>query len=201
MKDRVPYSVAAFRRAWLDPSLTIKQIGVRFGLSRSGAGARGLALGLPPRPKRTLAILPVQVVLRMHCLGMSHAAIAEYFGCHWMTVCNTLRRAGASGRGSGRRSSMTADEYRALVAAEERGRVLRAPSTVRDDLLLRLVAADVARRDIARVVGCHISTVSRRARALGAAPRRQGGRGRTPLEAFTDAQLAAAMQREIRNLG
>jgi transposase len=152
----VAYSVAAFRRAWLDPTLSTPEIARRFGIVRSTAVARARALGLPRRCPGSAPVLDdVQraELLRMHALGMSHGAIAEFFGCHWMTVLNCLRRAGAPSRGTGRPSTMTAEEYRAFVEAEERGYRVRTPAEVRDALLLEMVAADVARAEIARVLG------------------------------------------------
>lgn len=194
-----PFTVSAFRRAWNDPRLTQRQIGVMFGCCARQVAARARMLDLPePRPLWR-SMLPPDELRRMHGLGMSYAAIAGALGCHYNTVMIAVRRLGLPSRGNGRRSSMSAERYLALVEAGEDPAVILRSREARDRLLARMVEANVARADIARVVGCHKSSVTRRARALGLPPRVSGGERRTTLAEFRqmliEDRLATGMRR------
>ena len=195
-----PFSVAAFRSAWLDPSLTLDQIGQKFGVHRDAVSKRGQRLGLPPRSPGPRGILPTDELLQMHALGMSHPAIADHFGCHWMTVLNTLRRLKAPSRGKGRRSSMTAGEYRALRDAGQLSRSAT-PAARRDALVVAMTHANVLRADIARATGLNPSSVTKRARKLGVPPRRAGRMQRLTLQDFIDLQMAQVMAKTHRKAG
>lgn len=195
-----PFSITAFRRAWESRDLTLRELAEQMGVSVQTLQARARQFGFGPRApvRRRLLDGHEEEMLRMRALGMSNAAIGEVFGAHWMTVLVQFRRLRAPSRGSGRRGALSAVEYLALrEAGVDPGRAAAA----RDQLLLRMVAADVSRADIARVLGCHKSSVTKRARALGAARRRSGGQRRTTLAEFAEMELGARMARAARRAG
>lgn len=196
MRDR-PFSIAAFRAAWSDPALRLADIAARFQVSRETVRGRARRLGLPPRRRGARASLPVDELRAMAALDMAHGAIADHFGCHWMTVLNARKRLGIPNRSSGRRSSMSAQEYRAMKEAGALDLALAA-SAQRDRLLVAMVQADVSRNEIARALGISAWTVTKRARRLGLPPRRSGGGRRLTLQDFTDLLRARAMAKSIR---
>lgn len=195
-----PFSVAAFRRAWSDPALTNRDIAKMFGVSLATVGKRAQHLRLPCRPAGPKKRVPDSEVLRLHELGMSLEAIGSVLGLHWQTVFYRLKRAGAPSRGSGARSTISAADYLAVAAAGKNPAALAGRREASDELLLRLYRFGVHRREIAQVIGCEITTVSKRARELGAPPRRQGGKPRTLAE-FRESLVAAIWAAEVRRAG
>ena len=192
-------SMAALRAAWLDPRLTTAQIAAQFGIGREAVRRRAAMMGLPQRRRGVNPHLDHDHLLRMHRLGMSHAAIAEVLGCHWMTVFNTLRRLGEPGRPPGQRSGLTAAEYLAQVEAGHDPVAYVMNRDQRNRLVARMWRAGVSRRDIGRVVGLSVWTVTKVARRAGEPPRDPGGFRHTTLAEFRqmliEDRLAAGMRR------
>lgn len=200
MADR-PFSVAAFRRAWADTALSNEDIAAQFGISRAQVSKRASWLQLPARAGGPKKHVSDAHVLRLHELGMAVRDISEVTGLHWQTVRNRLVRLGARSRGIGARSKLSAAAYRAALASGEDPALVVAARSEREKLLLRMVNADVARADIARVLGCHTTTISKWARKLGAKPRKQGGQRRTSLAEFREMMIAERWAAEQRRAG
>lgn len=202
MTDNRPYSVAHLRRLWMDPALTVADIAAELGVSIKTMQARRLRHGLPPRKGSQKPSLPRDELARMLDLGMSYGAIAEVFGCHVQTVNNNVRSHGLPLRGTGRRSRITAQEYREMVAAEARGAKVISPADQRDLMIIEMRLAGVGNGCIARAINASISrddqteterSVKERARILGL-PRRKTGIKPVSLEQFREIKLAQRLR-------
>lgn len=106
------FSVAAFRQAWLNPSLTRIKIGAMFGISSLQTWRRAKALGFPPRkmggrPKQT----PDAFIREAWLAGVAAEEIAKRAGISPDTLYSRLPALGLPLRGQGRRAKMTLMEF------------------------------------------------------------------------------------------
>lgn len=109
------FSVAEFRRAWLNPAMTRPEIGAAFGISDLQCWRRAKDLGLPPRkmggrPKRT----PDTFIRAAWRAGVSSREIAERAGISVDTLYNRLQVLGLALRGAGKKPTLTITEFDAL---------------------------------------------------------------------------------------
>jgi hypothetical protein len=121
-----PFSVAAFKAAWLDESLTRAQIAGMFGVKVVQIWRRAKALGLPARrkggPRKSF---PEAFVRAAWMAGVSSHEIASRAGISNDTLFRSLAGLGLPLRGSGAQPKMTLmefdqDQLRLALAASAR---------------------------------------------------------------------------------
>lgn len=83
---------AKIRAAWLDVSVSATVAAQRIGLSRGGLCKRAQAMGLPARPDGRRPKTNEALLRRLWLAGVPAKDIAALFGCHVLTISQTVRR-------------------------------------------------------------------------------------------------------------
>ena len=87
---RIP--AATIRAAWADLSVSATVAAERIGLSRNALHKRAKRMGLPPRPDGRRPKANERLLRRLWLAGVPAKEIARLFGCHTLTISQTVRR-------------------------------------------------------------------------------------------------------------
>lgn len=113
-----PFSPAAFRRAWLDESLTGKAIARQFGIREMTAHDRAQRLGLPRKPNGSKSLIDRAEFTAMWTARVLREDMARHFACHRDTITRAARRFGLPCHPASRGALVTMDQYREMLLAE-----------------------------------------------------------------------------------
>jgi hypothetical protein len=93
------YSVPAFRQLWLDPSLSLAEIGARLGMVKRSVSIHARRLGLGPRQTGRRATVVFDALFdRMWLDDVTTGAMAAHYGCSRSNIGHEARRRGLPGR-------------------------------------------------------------------------------------------------------
>lgn len=174
-------SEAEFRRMWLDPSVTITEIGRHLGIGcnavRSRAAVRGLGDRPIKHPRMTTKKIDDDAMRRLWAKGVPIDEICATLGVSKTPVRLAVKRLGLPARPNG-----GVRGTRAMVLNGSDGR------------LREMWEAGVRRADIAAHFGFKPAGIRRALKSLGLDPRPVGGANRTiTLDEFLQIELAARM--------
>ena len=182
-------SNAEFRRMWLDPSLSQKDIGRKLGISYQAVRFRAIARGLPParvvKPwKRSITPDREDEFRRLWLAGVRTADIQAHFGLSYAAdPARSARLMGLPPRGRAWRATCTLAGYLA-----GRRDLNRDEAAVR-----RLWEAGLSYADMGRVMGASKRAMAQYCADRGWA-RGRGWRPKLTLGQFLEAQLAERMR-------
>lgn len=108
-------SEAEFRRMWLDPRISTREIGERLGISYQAVSHRAKVRGLPPRKGANVTArkraIECDAFAAMWRANVSLADLTRHFGCCHVTISNTARRMGLGPRSANRWNTITLSDF------------------------------------------------------------------------------------------
>lgn len=114
------YSVAEFRRMWLDPKMTKPKIGARFGMNRAQVWQHAQRLGLPPRkPGRVFVHVFGADFDALWRAGVLAREMARHYGCSVSLISHEAARRGLPRRTRSMPQGRTMLQYRLAQTAAE----------------------------------------------------------------------------------